>query len=101
MPGVRFLPRSYYQDDEKAPSSVNTGDLDKDGLPVLPSKDEVKAFVRHTNRGPRNSDDVKLPSTSNRLPEATSDTEVTPRPKRSDQEERQDDTKRQRTKVCP
>ncbi len=100
MPGVRFLPRTYYSEEEKAPSSVNTGENDQDGLPILNSEDEVKAFVRHTNRGPRNPSDVKLPSTSNKLPEAKTDSEYSPKKKRANEgTDEGHEEKRQRTEV--
>ncbi len=77
QPGIRFLPDKLYEEDQIPPDAMYDDEgrpVDEEGLPLLDTDDEVKAFQRGASRRP-SSKDVYMPSVKTNLPDASTDSE--------------------------
>ncbi len=84
-PGVRYLPRRFYgENEERPPSGVK---VDRDGHEILDTEDEVPGYVKRPStesRRQKKPGDVTLPSTKAKLPPVVTDSESTPSKRKQD-----------------
>ncbi len=77
QPGIRFLPDKLYEEENIPPEAMYDDDgrpVDDEGLPLLDTDDEIKAFQRGDSRS-SNSRDVNMPSIKANVPDASTDSE--------------------------
>ncbi len=82
IPGVRYLPLHWYPAEGDLPPDIILDEdnrrVDNDGRPILDTDDETVAIVHGEDPGPRNRQDVPMPSATAVLSDPSTDSERGP-----------------------